>query len=117
MTADLLISRVTVGAITALAAIAALAGWAAGGPGIAGAVGAGVIALVNFRWLALGAARVTATGGPRLAALGLGLRHLASFGALVLLLASGWAHPIAALAGLSVLPPILIVHGLAAARG
>lgn len=117
MTADLLIARVTIHALSALAAVAAIAGLVAGLSGFAGAAGAGLIALLNFRWLARGAARAGAPDSPRLALPGLGLRCLTAFGALALLLAAGWAHPLAALAGLSVLPPVLIVDGLIGARG
>jgi len=48
--------------------------------------------------------------------MGAGLR-LVVFGALcATLLASGWAHPLALVAGLTALPCALINHGLRAAR-
>jgi hypothetical protein len=117
MTPDRLIDRVTAQAALGAGLVALAAGWMAGAPGVVGAAGAGALAVVNFRWLARGATRATGSGGPRLMALGLGLRCLGAFGALALLLASGWAHPLAALAGLSVLPPVLIAHGIVAGRG
>jgi hypothetical protein len=49
-------------------------------------------------------------------ALGLGLRYVLLFGAVALLLGYGLVHPLALVAGLSVLPPVLIACGLRAAR-
>jgi hypothetical protein len=46
----------------------------------------------------------------------LGLRYVLLFGAVALLLGSGAAHPLALVGGLSILPPVLIVLGLSAAR-
>ena len=48
--------------------------------------------------------------------LGLGLRYVLLFGVVALLLAYGMVHPLALVAGLSVLPPVLIAFGLRAAR-
>jgi hypothetical protein len=112
MKTDALISRVTVLSISAVAVVAAAAAGFTGLAGAAGAAGAGAIAVLNFRWLARGAAHALAGGGPRGALVSLGLRHLATLGALAVLLSSGWAHPVAAVAGIAVLPVVLIAEGL-----
>jgi hypothetical protein len=45
-----------------------------------------------------------------------GLRFLAFGAACAVLLATGWAHPVALVAGLTALPCALVGHGLRAAR-
>jgi hypothetical protein len=114
-----LAGRVTgVAAIAALAA-ALLAALVAGGPGALGVAAGAAVALASFRWIARGsrrAAAVFAGGRPgALWVLGLGLRHLTLFGVMALCLASGLAHPLGLVAGLSLLPPVLILSGLRAA--
>ena len=42
----------------------------------------------------------------------LGLRHLFLFAALGILLWSGYVHPLGLVAGLSVIPPVLIAQAL-----
>ena len=112
--------RVTWSGLAAVGALSAVAGWAAGVEGAAGVAGGGAVALLNFRWLASSVANAAAlvrdggSGGPALR--GAWLRQLSTVGALGLLLGSGWTHPLAVIAGLSVLPPILIAQGLRAAR-
>src|SRR5229473_2189703 len=113
MTVADLVSRVTLHCLVAIAALAAGAGWLAGLPG---AAAGGAIALLHFRWLARGAVgALRGEGGFTLGLTGLGLRSAGAFGALALTLAGGWAHPLAVLAGLSVLPPVLIVEGVRSA--
>jgi len=46
----------------------------------------------------------------------MGLRQLFTFGALGLLVAHGWAHPVAVVIGLAALPPVLLAQGLLDAR-
>jgi ATP synthase I subunit len=115
MTVADLTSRVTRRCLFALPGLVAGAGWLAGPAGAVG-VGAGAgIALVHFRWLvrgAAGAVRPGARGAGAFSAAGLGVRYVVTFVALALTLASGWAHPLAVLAGLSVLPPVLIAEGV-----
>ncbi len=112
--------RVTWSGLSAVIALSAVAGWAADVEGAAGAAGGGAVALLNFRWLARSVANAVVLvrdGGSGGAALrGAWLRHLSTVGALGLLLGSGWTHPLAVIAGLSVLPPILVAQGLRAAR-
>ena len=117
---DDLSGRVTWSGLAAVGALSTVAGWAAGVEGAAGVAGGGAVALLNFRWLASSVANAAAlvrdggSGGPALR--GAWLRQLSTVGALGLLLGGGWTHPLAVIAGLSVLPPILIAQGLRAAR-
>jgi hypothetical protein len=89
-------------------------------PAAAGVGGGGGIALVNFRWLARDVGRAAAliaegsTGVGRLSRMG--LRQVFTFGALGLLVAQGWAHPVAVVIGLAALPPVLLAQGLLDAR-
>ena len=116
MTVADLVSRITLHCLVLIAALAAGAGWLAGLPGAAGAAAGGAIALLHFRWLARGAAgALRGEGGFALGLTGLGLRSAGAFGALALTLAGGWAHPLAVIAGLSVLPPVLIAAGVRSA--
>jgi len=103
-----------------VAVMTAAAWWLAGVSAAAGVAGGGAIALLNFRWLARDVSRATAlvVGGP--AAGGrisrIGLRQLVTFGALGLLVAQGWANPVAVGVGLAALPPALLAAGLLGAR-
>ncbi len=110
------VGRVSQAMLMALAPVAACGGLLGGWRGAVGGVAGGLISLGSFRWIAAAVARTSALpagGGLALSALAVGVRHLALFGALAIVLWSGVAHPVALLAGLSLLPPILIVLGLA----
>ena len=113
-----LVGRVTGAVLLALAPAVAAGALLAGWPGAVGAVSGSLISLASFRWIARGtrhAAALLAGGRPSsLWVLGLGLRHLTLFGLIAVLLGSGAAHPVGLAAGLSLLPPILIVLGLRA---
>jgi len=101
--------------LIALTPLAAACGLLAGWPGAVGGLAGGLISLGSFRWVASGVKG--STGGVlAFSALAVGVRHLALFGALALALWSGAAHPMALVAGLSLLPPIIIARGLAVAR-
>lgn len=119
MTADLA-ARVTWTGAATVAAITAGAWWLAGVPAAAGVGGGGSIAIVNFRWLARDVGRATtliaegSTGVGRISRVG--LRQLFTFGALGVLVAQGWAHPVAVVVGLACLPPVLLAQGLLDAR-
>jgi ATP synthase I chain len=119
MTTSELKARVTIesSAVCVALALAALAVWGlAAGAGVAAA---GALTIANFRWLARGAAM--AAGGSRerrlavwmLSAAGRFTGLLAAFAALF---ASGWVHPVAVVAGLTVLPCAVVARGLYAAR-
>jgi hypothetical protein len=118
MTPSELTTRVTLDTCAAVATLAALAGLVAGAPTGLGVLAGGALAVVNFRWLVARAFVATATGSTSAAAwlLGAGLRFAACTAACGLLLATGWAHPVALVAGFTVLPCDLIVRGLASAR-
>ena len=118
MTPSELMWRVTRDVCVLGASLAVAAAWLAGTAGALGAAAGVVLAVGTFRWLV---ARVCANAGAPGAARALwsmtaGLR-LAAFAAVsAVLLASGWAHPVALVAGLTALPCALVGHGLRAAR-
>ena len=125
MTPSELRGRVTLDTCAAAALLAAPTALIGGVPAGLGMLAGGVLAIVNFRWLVARATAATAAlsaipGGGNAAAsvwlVGSGLRFGVSLAACTLLLATGWAHPIALLAGFTLLPCDLIVRGLAAAR-
>jgi hypothetical protein len=103
-----------------VAAITAGAWWVAGAPAAAGVGGGGAIALLNFRWLARDVSRATALigeGGITVGRIGrVGLRQVVTLGALGVLIAQGWAHPVGVGIGLAALPPVLLAQGLLDAR-
>lgn len=115
-----LAARVTRTGGLLVAALTAAAWWLAGAPAAAGVGAGGAIALANFRWLARDVGRASglvATGGTSAARIGrIGLRQLMTFGALGLLIAQGWAHPVGVGIGLAALPPVLLAEGLLDAR-
>ena len=117
MIADLAARVTWTGGVT-VAAMTAGAWWLAGTPAAAGVGGGGAIALLNFRWLARDVSRATAliAGGGSGRIGRIGLRQLVTFGALGLLIAQGWAHPVGVGIGLAALPPVLLAQGLLDAR-
>src|SRR5207245_5087726 len=102
----------------AVAALAALVWWLAGESAGLGVLVGGALAVVNFRWLVARAFVATSTGSASAAAwiVGAGLRFVACTVACGVLLATGWAHPIALVAGFTVLPCDVIARGPASAR-
>ena len=118
MTPSELTTRVTLDTCAAVGALAALGWWLLGAPIGLGVLAGGALAVVNFRWLVARAAIATATGSASAAAwiLGAGLRFAACTAACGILLATGWAHPVALVAGFTVLPCDLVARGLASAR-
>jgi len=111
------VKRVSLATLVALGPVVAGAALGAGRAGAIGSLAGGLIALAAFRWIARGVGRAVtsgAGGGLALSGLAVGVRHLALFGALAAVLASGAAHPLALVAGLSVLPPMIVVFGLRA---
>ena len=113
-------ARVTVSGLPTVLALTAAAGWIAGAEGAVGVLGGGAVALVNFRWLARSVAKMAALAREDRSAVvgwrGVWLRHLLTVGALGFLVGGGWAHPLAVIVGLSVLPAVLVAQGLRAAR-
>ena len=115
-----LVGRVSKAVLVLLVPVSLTGGLLLGWPGVLGALAGGLISLASLYWIARGvrsAAGFFAGGRAHpLWVLGLGLRYVLLFGAVGLLLVSGAVHPIALMGGLSILPPVLIVLGLRAAR-
>jgi hypothetical protein len=112
-----LTDRVCRAGIIAVAIAAAATGLLVGLREAAGVAAGGGIAFASFRWLARDAARLVAIGQPGAARrlFPVGLRQIAAFSALAVVIGSGWSHPVAVAAGLALLPPVLVVQGLRAA--
>ena len=118
MTVSDMTTGVTQRTLLAVLMGAIAAGWLGGASGAVGVLAGGALGLLSFRVLA---ARVRAVcdAGPVPTTPWLmlaGLRFLAVSGAAVMLFVSGWAHPIAWLAGYSVLPFAVLLQGLRLAR-
>src|SRR5437870_7337124 len=109
-------ARVTLDTAIALAALAVPAAWLAGWPGAVGVLAAGALVVGNFWWLSRAAATAGAPGGapPQVSGwvFAAGIRFLVLFAAFAALCAGGYAHPVAVVLGLTVLPCALIVQGL-----
>jgi len=117
MTSSDLTTSVTRRCAVAVAVLALAGGWLGGAPGAAGVVAGGALALGSFRWLV---ARVVAvSAGPTLPSGWIavtGLRFAAVAALAAIAFAAGWVHPIALLAGYTVLPVALVTQGLRLAR-
>lgn len=118
MTPTDLMWRVTRDVCALGAALALAAGWLGGSAGAVGAASGAALALGNFRWLVARACTSAGTpdAAPVLWSMAAGLRFIAFGGVCAALLASGWAHPVALVVGLTALPGALVGHGLRAAR-
>ena len=119
MTSDLR-RRVTTATVIAVAALALPAAWLAGPSGALGMLAAGALTVGNFWWLSRAAASAGDPAAPRREVagwmLGAGARFAVLFAAFAALCAGGYAHPVAVVVGLSVLPCALIAQGLRSAR-
>ena len=119
MTPSNMTARVTAATCALVALLAAPAGWLGGSTAALGVLAGGALAVVNFRWLAARAVAVAVASSAGVAGgawlVGAGLRLAVFAAACAVLLALEWAHPVALLAGLSVLPCAVIVEGLRAA--
>ena len=118
MTPRDLMWRVTRDVCALGAALVLVGAWLGGTEAALGAAAGAGLAVGNFRWLV---SRVPAPSGAAGAASALwpmtaGLRFIAFGAVCAALLASGWAHPVALVAGLTTLPCALVGHGLRAAR-
>jgi hypothetical protein len=115
-----LVRQVSRAVLALLVPLILVGGVLAGRPGALGVLAGGLISLASFAWIAhgvRGSAKLFAGGRAHpLWALGLALRYVLLFGAVALLLGYGIVHPLALVAGLTVLPPVLIAFGLRAAR-
>lgn len=115
MTPSELSVRVALASAALVVALAVPAAWAGGAAPAVGVLAGGGLTIANFVWLAWGtrALRAGSLGrrGFWMWAVATGARFAALLVAFGTLLASGWAHPVAVIAGLTVLPAMLIVHG------
>lgn len=106
-----LVTRVSRSALGIALLVAAAGGVLAGAAAAFGVLAGALVSVASFRWLARGAAAsagLLGGGGARpLWMLGLGLRYLVLFGCVAGALRAG-LPPLAVVAGLSVLPPVLI---------
>jgi hypothetical protein len=112
--------RVTLATAVVVAALALPAAWLAGAPGALGLVAAGALTVGNFWWLSRAAASAGDPAAPRREVagwiVGAGARFAVLFASFAALCAGGYAHPVAVVVGLSVLPCALIAQGLRSAR-
>jgi hypothetical protein len=112
--------RVTMETAIVVAALALPAAWLAGPSGALGVLAAGALTAGNFWWLSRAAAGASDPASPRRDVagwvFGAGLRYAVLFVAFAGLCAGGYAHPVAVVVGLTVLPCALIVQGLRSAR-
>jgi hypothetical protein len=114
MTPSELVARVTRETCVVTAVLVGPAALLGGPAGALGVLAGGTLTVLSFRWLAARAAAAVgghARGGWLAAA---GLRFGASMAACGALLATGWAHPLALLAGVTVLPCAVVRLGLTA---
>ncbi len=113
-------ARVTLETVLALAALTVPAAWLAGSSGAIGVLAAGAFVVGNFWWLSRAAAAAGAPSAapPQVAGwiFAAGIRFTVLFAAFAVLCAGGYAHPVAVVLGLSVLPCALVVQGLRDAR-
>lgn len=110
------VTRESLALVVCLAIIATVLGGARGALGV---VTGGALAVLDFWWLS---GRVAAWSGgadrPRaLWVLAANVRFVAVAALCAVVFLRGWVHPVALLAGLSVLPFAVITQGLRAARG
>ncbi len=112
--------RVTLETTIAVVVLALPAAWLGGASAGIGVLAAGLLTLGNFWWLSRAASAAGASGAPRRELAGwiaaAGARFAVLFTALAALCAGGYAHPVAVVVGLTVLPCALIARGLRAAR-
>jgi hypothetical protein len=115
-----LVARVSKIVGVVLVPVSIVGGVLAGWPGAIGALAGGLLSLASLHWVARGARSAAGffSGGRAhpMWVFALALRYTLLFGAVGLLLWSGLVHPVALIAGLSILPPVLIAAGLRSAR-
>jgi hypothetical protein len=120
MTSELRL-RVTRETTIAIVALALPATWLGGVSGGLGVLAAGLLNLGNFWWLSRAASASSGAAGARRRELAgwiaaAAARFTVLFAAFAALCASGYAHPVAVVVGLTVLPCALIARGLRAGR-
>ncbi|HUF91375.1 MAG TPA: ATP synthase subunit I [Candidatus Limnocylindria bacterium] len=118
MTPGELKARATVATCAGAVVMAVPFAWLAGAAAGLGILAGGALAVVNFRWLAARAEVAAAAPGltGALWHVGAVLRFGLVAAVAGVLFVSGWAHPVALLAGFTVLPCAIVALGLHAAR-
>lgn len=116
MSVDELRVRVTVATAVAVSALALLAAWGLGAAAGLGVLASGVLTVANFLWLARGAVAAGTLGRAGAWPLAFGGRLVVLAAGFGLLLASGLAHPVAVVAGATVLPCVVVATGLGRGR-
>ncbi|HEV2055447.1 MAG TPA: ATP synthase subunit I [Methylomirabilota bacterium] len=115
-----LVARVSRVSLALLVPVLLASAWIGGASSALGTLAGGLLSLGSLHWLSRGVRNAGAflAGGRShpLWVMALALRYAVLFGVVALLLWSGAAHPMGLVAGLSVLPPVLIILGLRAAR-
>jgi hypothetical protein len=115
MSARTFVKRATI-ETAALVGVAALAAAGLGGPSFGvGVLAGGALAVANLWWLTRRVDAMTA-GSSAAWPLGAVVRLAAAAGAIAVVLGTGLAHPVGVVAGLTVLPCVLVIRGLAAAK-
>lgn len=105
--------RVMSGTLATVLPLAAVAAWLGGAAAGAGFLGAGALTVANFLWLTRHVAPAGRRPRPVAAwALAAGARAGVVAAGATALMVSGWAHPLAVVAGLGVLPCVLVAVGL-----
>ena len=111
--------RVTMATAIIVAALALPAAWLGGTPGALGLLAAGALTVGNFWWLSRAATSAGDPAAPRREVagwiVGAGARFAVLFASFAALCAGGYAHPVAVVVGLSVLPCAVIAQGLRSA--
>jgi hypothetical protein len=107
-------ARVTLETAIVLIAVAVPAAWLGGPSAAIGVLAAGGLTIGNFWWLSRAAVAAGAAGTPHVSGwvFAAGIRLTLLFVAFAALCAGGYAHPVALVVGLTVLPCALIVRGL-----
>jgi ATP synthase I chain len=115
-----LIARVNWVTLLLLVPVTVASAWLGGASGAIGTVAGGLLSLASLYWVARGVRNVRGflAGGRsnRGWVIALVLRYAVLFGVVALLLRTGAAHPLGLVAGLSILPPVVIILGLRAVR-
>ncbi len=115
-----LVARVSWLSLMLLVPVSLASAWIGGATSVIGTVAGGLLSLGSLYWVSRGVRNAGGflAGGRshKRWVIALGLRYAVLFGVVALLLGTGAAHPMGLAAGLSVLPPVVIILGLRAAR-
>jgi len=115
-----LVARVNWITLLLLVPVTAASAWVGGASSAVGTVAGGLLSLASLYWVARGVRNAGGflAGGRshKLWVVALVFRYVVLFGVVALLLRTGAAHPLGLVAGLSILPPVVIILGLRAAR-